>query len=44
MTEKDRDEKIAFYVEQKRACTDNPESVLNRIFTATEGVTQKVSQ
>jgi recombination protein RecT len=38
LTETATEEKIGFYMEQKRACEDSPEKVMNRVHTAIEGL------
>jgi phage RecT family recombinase len=38
LSETKTEEKIGFYMEQKRACEDSPEKVMNRVHTAIEGL------
>lgn len=41
MTETETEEKIGFYMEQKRAGEDSPKKVMNRVHTAIENITKK---
>lgn len=44
LTETDTEEKIAFYMEQKRAGEDSPDKVMNRVHTAIEALQAKAKK